>query len=86
MYPWLDTYLFYFKVMQPESSCRCDVVDVGFIMRPPSLIAAACLSAAAGGLLGQLWCQQVRLVRKLRRITNIDAVSLNLSQINTRTL
>ena len=49
--------------------------DFKFAMYPPSMLAAASVSAAAVGLLGQHWCQQVQLVDRLQNITAIDAVS-----------
>jgi len=51
----------------------CLIVEFSFVMRPPSLIAAACICSAVSGLTDQM-CN--RIVRKLHRITAIDEVRL----------
>jgi len=48
-------------------------------MRPPSLIAAACICSAVVGLTDQM-CN--RIVRKLHKITSIDEVRLTMKVAN----
>jgi len=54
--------------------------DFKFALYPPSMIAAASLSAATSGLMGLEWCRQVHLVHRLQRITSIDADCLRSCQ------
>lgn len=51
------------------------VAEFSFVMRPPSLIAAACICSAVSGLTDDL-CS--RITRKLHRITAIDEVTVRL--------
>jgi len=51
--------------------CLCLVVEFNFIMRPPSLIAAACICSAVNGLTDQM-CN--RIIKKLHKVTAIDEV------------
>lgn len=50
--------------------------DFKFVMSPPSMIAAASVSAATCGLVGYAWCAEVGLMERLQKITTIDAVSV----------
>ena len=52
-------------------------------MYPPSMIAAASVSAAATGFLGSTWVAQFRLFERLQQITTIDAVSITISNTIT---
>lgn len=54
--------------------------DFKFVVSPPSMIAAACVSAAATGLKGDEWCRAVRLQSILRNITSTDTECLRQCQ------
>lgn len=54
--------------------------DFKFAMSPPSMVAAASVSAATRGLLGTEWCHKVILMERLQTITTIDADCLRQCQ------
>jgi len=54
--------------------------DFKFSMYTPSTVAAACVRLAVSGLLGDSWCSQHRLDRRLLRITHTDQVNSKSSQ------
>lgn len=49
--------------------------DFKFVVYPPSMVAAASVSAAAVGLLGESKCRHLMLMDHLRDVTSIDSVS-----------
>jgi len=55
--------------------CAALCLDVSFMTCLPSQLAASCVSAAASGLLGHVWCRHVDLLRRLHQLTNVDIVS-----------
>jgi cyclin D2 len=54
--------------------------DFKFAIYPPSMIAAASVSAAATGLLGPAWISQYNLLHRLQEITTIDEDCLRACQ------
>ena len=52
------------------------ISDFKFANLPPSMIAAGSVSAAASGLMGPAWVNNVQLLDRLHNITNIDVVSI----------
>jgi len=49
--------------------------DTAFSTCLPSQMAAASISAAASGLLGHVWCDEVKLVHRLHHLIKTDVVS-----------
>ena len=49
--------------------------DFKFAIYPPSMIAAGSVGAAANGLLGPDWVNNMDLIDELQKITTIDVVS-----------
>ncbi len=58
----------------------CVFTDFKFAIYPPSMIAAASVSAAATGLLGPAWISKFNLLHRLQKITTIDVVSISIDE------
>lgn len=63
------------RVRVVNRGCVTVLTDYEFMLYPASMIAAGCISTAAAGLRGAVWCGEMGLLERLQNVTGIDAVS-----------